>query len=96
MKYNFATLLLTIDLIGTFVFALEGAMAAIENKLDLLGLLVLSFATALGGGANQLPHPVAGHSHAPRHDPAANHPLEPVADRRCLWLSRQLALLSAL
>ena len=50
MKYNFATLLLAIDLIGTFVFALEGAMAAIENKLDLLGLLVLSFATALGGG----------------------------------------------
>lgn len=50
MKYNFATVLLTIDLIGTFVFALEGAMAAIENKLDLLGLLVLSFATALGGG----------------------------------------------
>jgi len=50
MKYNFATLLLTIDLIGTFVFAFEGAMAAIENKLDLLGLLVLSFATALGGG----------------------------------------------
>lgn len=43
-------MLLTIDLIGTFVFALEGAMAAIENKLDLLGLLVLSFATALGGG----------------------------------------------
>jgi uncharacterized membrane protein YeiH len=50
MKYNFATLLLAIDLIGTFVFALEGAMAAIESKLDLLGLLVLSFATALGGG----------------------------------------------
>ena len=50
MKYNSATLLLTIDLIGTFVFALEGAMAALENKLDLLGLLVLSFATALGGG----------------------------------------------
>jgi uncharacterized membrane protein YeiH len=43
-------LLLTIDLIDTFVFAWEGAMAAIENKLDLLGLLVLSFATALGGG----------------------------------------------
>jgi uncharacterized membrane protein YeiH len=48
MKYNFDTLLLVIDLIGTFVFALEGAMDAIENKLDLLGLLVLSFATALG------------------------------------------------
>ena len=50
MKYNSASLLLVIDLLGTFVFALEGGMTAIENKLDLLGLLVLSFATALGGG----------------------------------------------
>ncbi len=31
-------LLFAIDLIGTFVFAVEGAMAAIEGKLDLLGL----------------------------------------------------------
>jgi uncharacterized membrane protein YeiH len=35
-------LLLTLDLMGTFVFALEGALAA--------GLMVLSFCTALGGG----------------------------------------------
>jgi uncharacterized membrane protein YeiH len=43
-------LLLTLDLLGTFVFALEGALAAVEGDLDLLGLMVLSFATALGGG----------------------------------------------
>ena len=43
-------LLLTLDLMGTFVFALEGALAAVEGDLDLLGLMVLSFATALGGG----------------------------------------------
>jgi uncharacterized membrane protein YeiH len=42
--------LLTIDLAGTLVFAIEGAMAAIRADLDLLGLLVLAFATALGGG----------------------------------------------
>jgi uncharacterized membrane protein YeiH len=41
---------LTIDLLGTFVFAVEGAMAAIQGNLDLLGLMVLAFATALGGG----------------------------------------------
>jgi uncharacterized membrane protein YeiH len=41
---------LTIDLLGTFVFAVEGAMAAIAGHLDLLGLMVLAFATALGGG----------------------------------------------
>jgi uncharacterized membrane protein YeiH len=43
-------LLLVIDLIGTFVFAVEGAMAAIEGNLDLLGLMVLAFSTALVGG----------------------------------------------
>jgi uncharacterized membrane protein YeiH len=43
-------LLLTLDMMGTFVFALEGALAAVEGDLDLFGLLVLSFATALGGG----------------------------------------------
>jgi uncharacterized membrane protein YeiH len=50
IKYDSARMLLTIDLLGTFVFAVEGAMAAIEGKLDLLGLMVLAFATALVGG----------------------------------------------
>ena len=42
--------LTTLDLAGTFVFAVEGAMTAIEGELDLLGVIVLAFATALGGG----------------------------------------------
>jgi uncharacterized membrane protein YeiH len=50
VRYDSAKLLLTIDLIGTFVFAVEGATAAIQGDLDLLGLMVLSFATALAGG----------------------------------------------
>ncbi|MGC1296140.1 MAG: TRIC cation channel family protein [Alloacidobacterium sp.] len=50
ITFHSATLLLTIDLIGTFVFAVEGAMAAIQGNLDILGLMVLAFATALGGG----------------------------------------------
>jgi uncharacterized membrane protein YeiH len=50
IKFHSATLLLVIDLIGTFVFAVEGATAAIQGNLDILGLLVLAFATALGGG----------------------------------------------
>ena len=50
MKYDSAKLLLAVDLIGTFVFAVEGATAAIQGELDLLGLMVLSFATALAGG----------------------------------------------
>ena len=43
-------LLLVVDLIGTFVFAVEGALAGINAELDVFGLLVLSFVTALGGG----------------------------------------------
>jgi uncharacterized membrane protein YeiH len=50
MKYNSSELLFTLDVAGTFVFAVEGAMAAIRGNLDFLGLMVLSFATALGGG----------------------------------------------
>ena len=43
-------MLLVVDLIGTFVFAVEGALAGIDAELDVFGLMVLSFVTALGGG----------------------------------------------
>ena len=49
-KSNSARLLLVVDLLGTFLFGLEGATAATRGNLDLLGLMVLAFATALGGG----------------------------------------------
>jgi uncharacterized membrane protein YeiH len=45
-----ASTLLVLDLIGTFVFALSGAVAAIRQRLDLFGVLVLSFAAASSGG----------------------------------------------
>jgi uncharacterized membrane protein YeiH len=38
------------DLGGTFVFAIEGALAALAGRLDPIGVLVLAFLTALGGG----------------------------------------------
>ena len=31
-----------LDLVGTFVFALSGAMAGVRRRLDLFGVLVLS------------------------------------------------------
>ncbi len=40
-------LLSSVDLGGTLLFAIEGAAAAAKNDLDLLGLMVLAFATAL-------------------------------------------------
>src|SRR5262245_2525571 len=50
MRYNSDKVLLTVDLLGTFLFAVEGAMAAILADLDFFGVMVLSFAVALGGG----------------------------------------------
>ena len=45
-----ATTLLVLDLVGTFVFALSGAVAGVKERLDLFGVLVLSFAAASAGG----------------------------------------------
>ena len=45
-----STVVLVLDLCGTFVFALSGAMAGIKHKVDLFGVLVLSFAAANVGG----------------------------------------------
>jgi len=39
-----------LDLFGTFIFALTGAMAAGQKKMDFFGGLVLAFLTAVGGG----------------------------------------------
>lgn len=44
------TLLLTLDLLGTFVFALSGATAAIDHELDPFGVLAVSFAAGNTGG----------------------------------------------
>jgi uncharacterized membrane protein YeiH len=38
------------DLAGTAVFAAEGALAGMAGKLDLLGVLVIAFVNAVGGG----------------------------------------------
>ncbi len=47
------TLLSVIDLAGTFVFALSGATAGVRRRLDLFGVLVLSFAAATFGGVTR-------------------------------------------
>ncbi len=43
-------LLLVLDLGGTFVFAISGAMAAVKHRLDIFGVLVLAFAAGNAGG----------------------------------------------
>src|ERR1044071_3488553 len=44
------TPVLALDLAGTFVFALSGAMLAVKHRLDVFGILVLSLAAATFGG----------------------------------------------
>lgn len=41
---------IVLDLTGTFVFALSGALAGAKRELDLFGVLVLSFAAGNSGG----------------------------------------------
>lgn len=45
-----STVLVAFDLAGTFVFALSGATAGVKHRLDLFGVLVLSFAAGNSGG----------------------------------------------
>jgi uncharacterized membrane protein YeiH len=40
----------TLDIIGTFAFAISGALVASNKKFDLFGVLIIAFATAVGGG----------------------------------------------
>ena len=47
MIFTFVTLL---DFLGTFAFAISGALVAVRHRLDLFGVLVLSFAAATAGG----------------------------------------------
>jgi len=44
------TLLLVLDLIGTFVFALSGGSAGVRRRPDIFGVLVVSFAAGNFGG----------------------------------------------
>ena len=48
-----ATLLVALDLIGTFVFALSGAAAGVKHKLDAFGVGVLAFVAGNAGGVTR-------------------------------------------
>ncbi len=41
---------LALDFIGTFVFAISGALTAAKQRFDLMGVSIIAFVTALGGG----------------------------------------------
>ncbi len=39
-----------IDILGTVAFAISGVLVAMEKRLDLFGVLIIAFVTAIGGG----------------------------------------------
>lgn len=43
-------LLLVFEIIGTIAFSISGALVAIENDMDIFGVIVLGLTTAVGGG----------------------------------------------
>ena len=45
-----ATLLLVLNLVGTFVFGLSGGMAGVRKQLDLFGAIVLAVVVGIAGG----------------------------------------------
>src|SRR3954469_12392969 len=45
-----ATLILWLNLVGTFVFGLSGGLAAVRARLDLFGVVVLSAVVGMAGG----------------------------------------------
>ncbi|MCM4158177.1 trimeric intracellular cation channel family protein [Gramella sp. AN32] len=38
------------DVLGTVAFAISGALAAMNRRLDLFGIFIIAFVTAIGGG----------------------------------------------
>jgi len=41
---------IVIDILGTIAFAISGVLVAMEKKLDVFGVLIIAFVTAVGGG----------------------------------------------
>ncbi|HEY9185208.1 MAG TPA: trimeric intracellular cation channel family protein [Salegentibacter sp.] len=39
-----------LDILGTIAFAISGALAAMDRRLDLFGIFIVAFVTASGGG----------------------------------------------
>jgi len=44
------TIIYVLDIIGTFAFAISGALVASKKEFDLFGVIIIAFVTAVGGG----------------------------------------------
>lgn len=45
-----ADIIFLLDLLGTVAFAVSGVLTAIRKRMDLFGILIIAFVTAIGGG----------------------------------------------
>lgn len=55
LKYTFApqmelSLFNILNILGTVAFAISGALAAMDRRLDIFGIFIIGFVTAIGGG----------------------------------------------
>ncbi|MCH9660670.1 MAG: trimeric intracellular cation channel family protein [Bacteroidetes bacterium] len=44
------SLFLIIDILGTIAFAISGSLTAMKKRLDIFGIFIIAFVTAVGGG----------------------------------------------
>ena len=44
------TFIYALDIIGTFAFAISGALIASKKNFDIFGIIIIAFVTAVGGG----------------------------------------------
>ncbi|MFC7357599.1 trimeric intracellular cation channel family protein [Jejudonia soesokkakensis] len=44
------SLFLIIDILGTIAFAVSGALTAMKKRMDVFGIFIIAFVTAVGGG----------------------------------------------
>ncbi|SEB38397.1 Uncharacterized membrane protein YeiH [Tenacibaculum sp. MAR_2009_124] len=44
------SIIYTIDILGTFAFAISGALVALKKEFDVFGVVIIAFVTAVGGG----------------------------------------------
>ena len=42
-----------IDILGTAAFAISGVFAAMDKRLDIFGIFIIAFITAIGGGTTR-------------------------------------------
>ena len=50
LDFGFSLIILLLDLFGTVVFAVTGALRAIEHKYDIVGIIILATVTGILGG----------------------------------------------